>query len=357
MKKTFVSLLLAGAASAAMAASSFAPVTIADQGTFMAGGTVRTTPGEYVPMNPTSAGQTIHGDHAAVRYQIPVNARKFPVVMLHGFGQSSRTWETTADGREGFATMMLRDGYGVYLLDQPRRGQAGRSSVSHEISATTDDYFWYGQFRIGLYPNRFAGSQFVKGAEAEDQFFRTITPDTGKYDAAVITDAVAKAIDKAGPSIFITHSAGGGLGWVTATKTDNIRAIVSYEPGSGFIFPKSEAPEPVANSGFWGAFKPAIVSDEDFKKLTRFPIVIYYGDNIPKEPSAQKHQDYWRAAVKMARIWADTVNRHGGNVTVVELPDIGIKGNTHFPMSDLNNKEVLKVLEKWLDDNHLSDRN
>jgi hypothetical protein len=36
----------------------------------------------------------------------------------------------------------------------------------------------------------------------------------------------------------------------------------------------------------------------------------------------------------MARLWRDAVNKHGGDVTVLHLPQSGIMGNTHFPMSD-----------------------
>ena len=43
--------------------------------------------------------------------------------------------------------------------------------------------------------------------------------------------------------MFVTHSQGGGLGWMTALKSGNVRAIVSYEPGSGFLFPTGEVPE------------------------------------------------------------------------------------------------------------------
>jgi hypothetical protein len=46
---------------------------------------------------------------------------------------------------------------------------------------------------------------------------------------------------------------------------------------------------------------------------------------------------------------ADVVNRHGGDVTIVHLPKIGIKGNTHFIMSDLNNQEFAGHLSAWLD--------
>jgi len=50
----------------------------------------------------------------------------------------------------------------------------------------------------------------------------------------------------------------------------------------------------------------------------------------------------------MARLWADAVNRRGGDVTVVHLPEIGIRGNTHFPFSDLNNLEIADLLSEFL---------
>jgi hypothetical protein len=52
--------------------------------------------------------------------------------------------------------------------------------------------------------------------------------------------------------------------------------------------------------------------------------------------------------MEMAKKWRDTVNKYGGNVTVIHLPEIGIKGNTHFPFSDLNNIEIADLLSKWL---------
>ncbi|WP_281169888.1 hypothetical protein [Olivibacter sitiensis] len=33
---------------------------------------------------------------------------------------------------------------------------------------------------------------------------------------------------------------------------------------------------------------------------------------------------------------------------MVHLPEVGINGNTHFPLSDLNNIEVADLLPKWL---------
>jgi hypothetical protein len=56
----------------------------------------------------------------------------------------------------------------------------------------------------------------------------------------------------------------------------------------------------------------------------------------------------------MAKKWTDLVNKNGGDVTLVLLPEKGLKGNTHFPMSDLNNKEVADLLSKWLNEKGLN---
>ena len=89
-----------------------------------------------------------------------------------------------------------------------------------------------------------------------------------------------------------------------------------------------------------GPLEAAGVPLSEFMALTKIPIVIYYGDNIPDKPSANPGADGWRVRLAMARLWRDAVNRRGGDVTVVHLPEVGIRGNTHFPFSDLNNVEV-----------------
>jgi len=95
----------------------------------------------------------LHGDHAYVFYQVPVNARKLPLVVWHGHGQSAKTWETTPDGREGFQNIFLRRRFPVYLIDQPRRGRAARGTQPITISATPDEQLWFGIFRLGAWPD------------------------------------------------------------------------------------------------------------------------------------------------------------------------------------------------------------
>ena len=131
------------------------PLVIERQGSFAAGGTVVAARQAYDPAKPQAAGQTLHGDHASVCYQIPADACRYPLVFLHGAGQSSRSWDTTPDGRDGFRNIFLRRGFGVYLVDQPRRGTAGRSMAAGTVSAEPDEAFWFGQFRMGIWPDFF----------------------------------------------------------------------------------------------------------------------------------------------------------------------------------------------------------
>jgi hypothetical protein len=74
-----------------------------------------------------------------VQYQVPPNgSRHLPVVMVHGCCLSSKTWETTPDGRMGWDEYFVRRDRPVYLADQVSRARSGfDSSVISEVKAGT----------------------------------------------------------------------------------------------------------------------------------------------------------------------------------------------------------------------------
>ena len=333
------------------------PLVIQEQGSFAVGGAAVTAPGTFDPIGqgaytptPDPKGQTLHGDHAYVFYQTPVNARRLPLVFWHGHGESGKTWETTPDGREGFQTIFLRRRFPVYVIDQPRRGRAARSTAPGTVPATPDEQMWFGIFRLGVWSTLYPGVQFSRDSSALNQFFRQMVPNTGPYDVDVNTNAVAALFEKIGPGILVTHSQSGTLGWRTVIKSRNVRAVASFEPGGDFLFPDGEAPAmPFAGR----RFTPPTIPMSDFMQFTKVPIVVYYGDNIPEQPSTNSGQEQWRVFREVARMWRDAVNRHGGDVTLIDLPALGIRGNTHFPMSDLNNVEVANHLAGWLQQKRL----
>ncbi len=310
---------------------------IESQGSFAVGGIVLAD----------SLGHRYHGDHAYVFYQKPVDARKYPLVFAHGVGQFSKTWETTPDGREGFQNIFLRRGFSTYVVDQPRRGNAGRSTESVTIAPEFDEETWFNRFRVGIWPDYFDGVQFSRDKEALNQYFRQMTPNIGSADLEVYARAYAALFDKIGPAVFVTHSQGGGVGWLTLPQTKNICAIVAYEPGGNVPFPAGQMPEEGKVLTLSGKTEGVEVPMEVFMRFTEIPIIIYYGDNLPETDERPELYE-WTRRLHLMRKWAALINKYGGDATVIHLPEIGLHGNTHFPFSDLNNVEVADHLSKWL---------
>ena len=91
------------------------PLALADQGFFFVGG-------KYVQ---TSHGR-VSGGQMYVQYQIPAKqTHAYPVVMIHGGGQTGVNFLGTPDGRRGWADYFVAAGYAVYVVDQPSRGRSG----------------------------------------------------------------------------------------------------------------------------------------------------------------------------------------------------------------------------------------
>lgn len=345
MKKLILIILGTAVLSGAFALDK--PVKIKDQGSFFAGGTVVT--GEN--------GLTLHGDHAYAFYQIPVKARKLPIVFLHGANSSGSVWETTPDGRDGFQNIFLSRRYSVYLVDQARRGRASKASVSANIPANPGDQIGYAVSRIGSFPGKYDGVQFPTDEASLNQSFRNGVPDVGGFDADVASSSVAAVVDRAGDSILVSHSQGGGVGWDAVMKTGHIKAVISLEPGSGFVFPEGEVPEAMPSTSLFGPLSAEGIPLSDFEKLTKIPILLIYGDNIPSyddvKGSDEWNLDNWRTRLEMARLWVKAINDHGGNAQLIHLPEIGIYGNTHSLFQDKNNVQIADVMEKWLHEQKL----
>lgn len=321
-------------------------LVITKQGMFSSGGTV-TEPieGEFDEttnwLDLTRAGNTAHVDHANVLYQIPANDNGNPIVYLHGYGQSRMGWMTTPDGREGWSDIFLKKGHSAFLVDQPRRGEAGSTAAMTTDGIDTwsedskeylpGDQAWYTHFRIGrVAPERYEGSQFPEGEEAQDQFFRQMTPNTGSYDEAADAAALGEVMNDVykmtgNKAIYITHSQGGRVGWLT--PMEHVSAIVAIEPGG--------TPE---------------IGSENYQKLldAKMPIVIYFGDYIENGPEDIQSSGFWKSVKDGAFAFAEAYNADGGDCTVVDLPAEGITGNSHFMFQEMNNQEIAEHIESWL---------
>lgn len=324
-------------------------LVLADQGMFSAGGITVTSEGTFDPENhweETGAGQTAHVDHANVFYQIPENETGLPMVFLHGYGQSRMGWMTTPDGREGWSDMFLKKGHGVFLIDEPRRGEAGATSVSGDISTKTLDQRWYTQFRIGRWEDGKSvaneGSQFPNDDVSVDQFFRQMTPDTGMtsdmgadFDGEMVAQAVAAAIDEVyemtgKDSVLVTHSQGGRAGWLVPKYTAHVASIIAIEPGGG--------PE---------------VDTEEYQAITEqeIPVAMYFGDYIDNGDPEIQATAAWQGMRQTCYDFAEAYTALNGTAEVIDLPKEGITGNDHFLFQDLNNDVIADHVENWIQEN------
>ncbi len=313
-------------------------IVLEKQGSFSVGGRIVGDP----------KTQSLSCDHGFVEFQIPVSPRRVSLFMYHS--SSVAVWQNRWDGGDGFQSIFLKRGYPVYLWDGPRVGRAnwGCETYPHTPLAGRDQSN-FDAWRFGIWPNWFPNLQFPKDdPEAWNQATRA------RYDefdtmpnAQLETDATAKAVDKIGPVVMLTNSAGGLRAQLTAIKseTGNVKGIVAYEQ-VGFVFPEGEGPAPNPS----GPFGPLSVPLAEFKKLTKFPIQFVWGDNVEKRPSYALQFAHNQEFVRI-------LNSYGGRATILRLKeDAKLIGNTHIPFADLNNVQVADLLSQWLKKNGLDKR-
>jgi hypothetical protein len=83
--------------------------------------------------------------HLYVEAFIPINAKPTPIVMLHTT-TSGTNFLGRANGEEGWATMFVRAGYPVYVIDPPGTGRAGVDLAVNDKSKIKQG----GQRRVGF---------------------------------------------------------------------------------------------------------------------------------------------------------------------------------------------------------------
>ena len=258
------------------------------------------------------------------QYMIPSRQRgAAPLLMWHGGGLTGVCWETTPDGREGFQHYFLRRGWPVYISDAVERGRSGFSAPEimggEPLFLTIDNP--YERFRIGDGPGSFArgstlpGCAFPADRASYLQFTKQNVPRWTTTDDAT-TAAYIAYLEKVGPSVVMVHSQGGFFGWTVAQARPHLfKALVLLEPAA--------VPPPQPQS------------------LKDIPQLVVYGDNFAADSR-------WPTIRANGVKFAEGIRAAGGSVDVVDLPDRGIKGNSHMMMMDRNNEQVAAVVQDWL---------
>jgi len=347
------------------------PLVLKAQGSFSVGGRIVTGPGTFDATIPGAGsrndGQEFRIDQLYAQFQVPVDARSLPIVMIHGGAGTGRVWETTPDGREGFQTIFVRRGFTVYVVDFPRRGRAsiptfigplGNLSGIQIIPPVT---FAVGHqqaflsWRLGPeYPHLYPNSQFPRGKEALEQFLQATVPIFSD-DTQVIVDGLVALLNRIGPAILITHSQSGLFGWLARIASPNVKGIITFE--GGYIFPEGEVPPPLAQCNGQLLAQGTPVPLADFLKLADIPIFVIYGDNQPTScPMPNLIRDGQQLRPIFGRNFVAALNGHGGNASFVWLPQVGIFGNTHFSYLDRNNLQIADLVSQFLHEKGLDKR-
>lgn len=69
-----------------------------------------------------------------VQYQLPAKRNSLPpIVFVHGCCLSSKTWETTPDGRMGWYEYFTRRGFDTYMADQVGRARSGFDALQYQM--------------------------------------------------------------------------------------------------------------------------------------------------------------------------------------------------------------------------------
>ena len=348
------------------------PLSIARQGYFFVGGKYFDAPD----------GKFLTG-HMYVEYQIPAKrTQPYPLVMFSGGSQSGLNYTGTPDGREGWAQYFLRQGYAVYVLDQPSRARSTHHAEVGAMGRTPVDRVQQ-QFtapeRKNLWPQAKLHTQWPgvsdPGDPTFDQFMGQQYPSLASFprQQELNRDAGAALLDKIGPAILLTHSQSGTFGWLVADARPHlVKAIVAMEPSGPPVHDNltKGAPEWFADGPFakpYGLTAPPLTYDPPVKDPAEIKFVkqekadgpdlvrcweqaaparkLANLQNIPVlvvQSEASYHAPYDHCTVKYLR-QAGVMK-----TTFVRLADVGIKGNGHMLMLEKNNTEIAGVAAKWL---------
>jgi pimeloyl-ACP methyl ester carboxylesterase len=321
-------------------ARTFPPILIEEIGSFHLGGQMLrldglplrervSTPGGPVHhVDPN--GEIIAGQMYVQFVRLAAPKAPAPLLMWHGGGMTGVNWETTPDGRPGWQMFFLRAGFDTYVSDAVERGRASFAPFPQVYADApyfrTARELWEDTFRLGpagswhaepALRRHYAGLRFP--AQAFEAFHAQCVPRWGCNDALTQAayDALVQRLDPG--VVILTHSQGGNFGLVAALHApQRVRAVISLEP--------SGAPSP---------------AEADAALLRTVPHLFLWGDNWRDNP-------FWVNSRPAAALWRDALVSAGGDVTWIDLPERGIRGNSHALMADDNSDEIAALVLDWL---------
>ncbi|HWB49416.1 MAG TPA: alpha/beta hydrolase [Stellaceae bacterium] len=300
--------------------------------------------------------------------------RRYPLVMLHGMGQTATNWMGTPDGRPGWAERFARGGYTVYLIDQPARGrsawQPGLDGEMRSLPASLEEWLFTASAADPRWPQAVMHTQWPgsgkRGDPHFDAFYATQVPFLADQveTQRLLLAAGSALLDRIGAAVLLTHSQAGPFGWLLAdARPSLVKAIVAVEP-AGPPFENVVIAEGKARP--WGladlplAYDPPVAGAGDLqverqdapdgpglvrcwqqksparrlKNLADIPVLLLTGE-------ASYHAAYDHCT-------AQYLAAAGVAADFVRLADRGLHGNGHMVMLEENSADIAALIEDWL---------
>ena len=295
----------------------------------------------------------------------------YPIVFFHGAGQTNLNWLGTPDGREGWADYFVRQGYVVYLAEQPARGRSAYHAeddgprIYHPAEILQNRFASAeGNWSLSGRHTQWPEAGRTLGTEIFDQFAASQVEylPSNEVSQRLVLAAAGPLLDKTGPAILLTHSQAGPFGWAIADAyPELVKGIVALEP-SGPPFSRDLSNPEAKNYGLTDIplhFSPKITAPSDFRlklgtehgpeekdgwiledsslslpALRGIPIVI-----LVSEASYHAEYDYLTSQV---------MTQLGVQHDFVRLEAVGIRGNGHMMMLEKNNLDIAGWIHDWL---------
>jgi pimeloyl-ACP methyl ester carboxylesterase len=328
--------------------------------------------GDYVD---SPAGRIMTGQ-MFVEVLVPKAPRQpYPLVMIHGGGQSATNFLQTPDGRPGWADYFVQQGYVVYLVDQPARARSpwhpAVNGPQRFVSVAAAEQRFSASRPSDEWPQADLHTQWPgegrEGDPAFDGFFAGQIPSLASEveTQTLIQKAGAALLDRIGPAILLTHSQSGPHSLVIAdARPQHVAALVMVEPSgppvNAMIVGVGEE-RPYGLTAIPLTYEPPVRGPADLvfveqerserpglaagilqappvrklANLSQIPVLVVTGE-------ASYHAPYDHCTVAY-------LVQAGVPVDFVRLEERGIRGNGHMMMLEKNNLVIAALLHNWIE--------
>jgi pimeloyl-ACP methyl ester carboxylesterase len=213
------------------------------------------------------------------------------------------------------------------------------------------------------------------GDPVADAFMKTQVQFIGGRQAQLTIDANVALLDMIGtPVILFTHSQGGWFGWnIADQRPDLVRVIVTAEPAAPPIRGVDTTNVVYRERGglAWGVGNTPITYDPPVSDPSELQVELQMEAEGPDLVPCYQQVEPARQLANLTDIpvlflngeggyhrifdhcLANWLNQAGVETEYVRMEDVGLPGNGHMMMLELNSKEIAEYVHSWLEDNIL----